>query len=175
MRLPLPGGAHVSAIVPADADAYVLHLKEKAIYDRTLNIPFPYRRKDAKEWIGIVRRETRRLKTPINWAIRREDGLLIGGIGFHGLIPGKSHRAEIGYWLAKPYWGRGLMTAAVRAVSAYGFKRFKLARIEAHVFASNAASGRVLEKAGFRLEGVLRNHYKKDGRLGDARLYARVR
>ena len=98
-----------------------------------------------------------------------------GGCGFDDFQVGKSHRAEIGYWLAKPYWNRGIMTAVVKKVCQYGFKEFGLVKITAHVFATNPASGRVLEKCGFEQEGFLKKHYLKDGRYLDAGLYGLVK
>src|SRR5690606_11107271 len=80
--------------------------------------------------------------------------------------------AEIGYWLGKQYWGRGIMSEAVGAVTRWGFREFGLTRIYALPFANNAASSRVLEKAGYLLEGVMRRSALKDGVVMDQRLYA---
>jgi RimJ/RimL family protein N-acetyltransferase len=80
--------------------------------------------------------------------------------------------AELGYWLAEPFWGRGITTAAVRAMTAYALATFPLTRIYAVPFASNLASGRVLEKAGYRLEARMRRSAIKDGRVVDQLLYA---
>jgi [ribosomal protein S5]-alanine N-acetyltransferase len=88
---------------------------------------------------------------------------------------GKSHRAEIGYWIAKPYWNRGIMTAVVRRACQCAFEEFGLIKIIAHVFDANPASARVLEKCGFEQEGYLKKHYLKDGQYLDVRLYARLR
>ena len=85
------------------------------------------------------------------------DDALIGGCGFDSFQVGKSHRAEVGYWLAKPLWGRGIMTAVVRRVCRHAFEEFGLVKITAHVFSHNPASARVLEKCGFREEGFLRS------------------
>jgi ribosomal-protein-alanine N-acetyltransferase len=174
VNLPLEGGFFVSDIAPGDKAAYLEHLQEKEIYDRTLAIPYPYTEEAADWWIRHVAEETKTLGRSVNWAIRRSDGYLVGGIGHHELALGKTHKAEIGYWLAKPYWGRGIMTDAVRRVSDFSFRELRLIRLTAHVFAFNTASARVLEKAGFELEGRLRLHYKKDGRLGDGLLYAKL-
>ena len=111
----------------------------------------------------------------MNWAIREPGGVLVGGIGYHNLELGRSHRAELGYWLAKPYWGQGIMTGAVKRVTDLAFSEFDLVRVTAHVFAFNGGSARVLEKAGFQFEGLLRSHYKKDGKIFDGKLYAKVR
>ena len=83
--------------------------------------------------------------------------------------------AEIGYWLAEPFWGQGIATRAVRALSDWAFASFDLVRIFAAVFETNPASARVLEKAGFALEGRLRQSITKNGRTFDELLYARLR
>jgi len=160
---------------PSDKLALIEHLREKEIYDRTLRIPYPYTEADAGEWLGVVANATRQQRQPIHWAIRNAEEYLIGGIGFDGLAIGKSHRAEIGYWLAKPFWRQGIMTAVVQHACQYAFEKFDLIKITAHVFATNPASSRVLEKCGFEQEGYLRKHYLKDGKCLDAKSYARLR
>jgi RimJ/RimL family protein N-acetyltransferase len=163
---------HLSEFLASDKPALVEHLKEKAIYDRTLRIPYPYGEADADEWLAISARSTRQQGRPVHWAIRNQEGFLLGGCGLNGFEIGKSHLAEIGYWLAKPCWGRGIMTAVVSRVCEFAFCEFGLAKIVAHVFAENHASARVLEKCGFQQEGFLRKHHLKDGQFVDARLFA---
>ena len=89
------------------------------------------------------------------------------------LVPG--HRAELGYWLAKSLWGRGIMTAVVGAARDHALAQWNLVRISAHVFTFNAASARVLETNGFVCEGLHRKRFLKDGQFLDARAYAFVR
>jgi RimJ/RimL family protein N-acetyltransferase len=150
----------------------VEHLKEKEIYDHTLRIPYPYTEANFQEWLKIVEKATQQQGRPVHWAIRNEEGSMIGGCGLNDFQLGKSHRAEIGYWLAKPYWGCGIMTLVVRRLCDFAFSELGLVKIMAHVFANNPASARVLEKCGFGQEGYLRKHYLKDNRFLDARLYA---
>jgi [ribosomal protein S5]-alanine N-acetyltransferase len=98
-------------------------------------------------------------------------------IGSIGLMAGTDvHRftAELGYWLAEPFWGNGIMTAAVRALSEYALQKLGFHRIFAEPYTTNAASARVLEKAGFTLEGIMRASVFKDGRMLDQYLYAKV-
>jgi RimJ/RimL family protein N-acetyltransferase len=83
--------------------------------------------------------------------------------------------AELGYWLGEAYWRRGITTAAVRAVVQHGFDMLPLHRVEAYVYATNPASARVLEKAGFAFEGRLRRSVVKAGQVLDSLLYARLR
>ncbi len=83
--------------------------------------------------------------------------------------------AELGYWLAEDYWGRGIMTQAVRQLCREGFSRWDIQRIHAEPFAHNAGSRRVLEKAGFSLEGVMRRGVFKRGQVCDFCMYALLR
>jgi RimJ/RimL family protein N-acetyltransferase len=143
MTLAVNEDIHLSEFRPSDKAAIVEHLNEKAIYDRTLRIPYPYTQADADEWIAISAKAARQQGKPIHWAIRDRQATLIGGCGFDGLQLGKSHQAEIGYWLAKPYWGRGVMTAVVRTVCDFAFRQWGLSKITAHIFAFNNASPRL--------------------------------
>ncbi len=98
-------------------------------------------------------------------------------IGSIGLMLGKDvHRftAEIGYWLAEPYWGEGIMTDAVQFLTAWAFRELKLHRISAEPYATSTASHGVLEKAGFTREGVLRSSAFKDGKILDQYLYSQT-
>ena len=175
MKISVTDRFYLSEFQPSDQDACVEHFKAKEIYDRTLRIPFPYSEADFQTWMEIVERATKQQGQPINWAIRNEQGFLIGGCGFDGVQLGKSHQAEIGYWLAKPYWGRGIMTTVVRKACEFAFAEFRLVKIVAHVFADNVASAKVLEKCGFVQEGYLRKHHLKKGKFLDAKLFALVK
>jgi len=172
MKVSVTDRIHLSELQPSDQAACLEHMQEKAIYDLTLRIPYPYTEADFQAWLQIVEEANRQQGRPVHWAIRNEDNDLIGGTGFSGLQVGKSHKAEIGYWLAKPYWGRGIMTAVVRRLCVFAFAELGLVKILAHVFAGNGASAKVLEKCGFRQEGYLRKHHCKDGNYLDARLFA---
>jgi RimJ/RimL family protein N-acetyltransferase len=163
---------YLSEFEVADKPALVQYLNDPDIYDRTLRIPFPYSESNAVDWLALVDKTTQQQGRPVQWAIRTPDGALIGGCGFDGFQLGKSHLAEVGYWLAKPFWGRGIMPAVVRRVCRYAFEEFGLVKITAHVFPHNPASARVLEKCGFQEEGFLRKHYLKDGKYLDGRLFA---
>jgi RimJ/RimL family protein N-acetyltransferase len=172
MRITVNDLIHLSEFCTSDKDALVAHLNDRDIYERTLRIPFPYTDADADNWLALVVQKTRQQGQPVQWAIRTQDDALIGGCGFDGLQLGKSHYAELGYWLAKPFWGRGIMTAVVQQMCQYAFAEFGLVRIIAHVFPNNGASARVLEKCGFQEEGLLRKHFRKDGKFLDGRLFA---
>ena len=160
---------HLSEFQQTDKVTLIEHLNDRDIYERTLRIPFPYAEKDAADWFVRVAKITEEQGRPCHFAIRGADDAVIGGCGFHDF---QSHRAEVGYWLAKPYWGRGIMTAVVKRICQHAFDEFGLLKIVAHVYTLNPASARVLEKCGFVQEGLLRSQYLKDGKLIDAWLFA---
>ena len=164
---------HLSALRPADKTALVEYLNDREIYEHTLCIPHPYSEEDAIKYLATAKEATNKHGHPIHFAIRDESERIIGSCGFDDLRYG--HRAEIGYWLAKPFWGRGITTDVVRAVCKFAFAEWKLVRITALVFVFNDASAGVLEKSGFVLEGVLRKHDQKDGKFIDTKLYALVK
>jgi [ribosomal protein S5]-alanine N-acetyltransferase len=172
MKIVVSEQVHLSEFRSSDKAALIEHLNERDIYNHTLAIPFPYTDADGEEWLALVARTTQQQGRPVQWAIRAGDGTLIGGCGFDNFEAGKSHRAEVGYWLAKPLWGRGIMTCVVQHVCKHAFEDFGLRKITAHVFSHNPASARVLEKCGFQEEGFLRRHFLKEGRFIDARLFA---
>jgi [ribosomal protein S5]-alanine N-acetyltransferase len=172
MRIVVNDQVHLSEFRPPDQPTLVRHLNDRDIYGRTLRIPFPYTDASADDWLALVARITERQGRPVQFAVRSADDALIGGCGFDGFQAGESHRAEVGYWLAKPCWGQGIMTAVVRRACQHAFEEFGLVKITAHVFSHNPASARVLEKCGFHEEGFLRKHFLKDGQFLDARLFA---
>lgn len=139
----------------------------------TLNIPHPYGDGVAETWIGGHQERFEQGQEIVFAITRREDGVVIGAIG---LIPNLRHdRAELGYWIGVPYWGKGYCTEAAYAVVAYGFNQVGLNRMVARHFANNPASGRVMQKLGMQREGVQRQHDKKDGGYLDVVLYGLLR
>lgn len=154
----------------ADCESLVANANNRNVW-RNLGerFPNPYTRSDAKKWLSGLEKET----DPTHWAIE-VDGFAVGGVG---VDPGELEyikSGRFGYWLGEPYWGRGIMTAAVQAASDYALAHFGLVRLEASVFEWNPASMRVLEKCGFAREGVLRRSVFKDGEIIDTMLYAKV-
>lgn len=132
--------------------------------------PHPYTSDDAvrfMEWVLAERPETQ-----FAIAVGEE---AVGGIGYE--IQPDVHRisAEIGFWLGEAHWGRGIMTEALPAVTEQAFHTHNLRRIFAAVFEWNPASMRVLEKAGYAREAVLRQSAVKDGKVIDQMLYAVTR
>ncbi len=132
--------------------------------------PFPYTEADAETFLAAVFRQDPR--TVFAVATRRE---AIGGIGLEFRDDVHRFTAELGYWLGEPFWGRGIMTEAIRLFTSWAFENFELHRISAAVFDGNAASARVLEKAGFEREGRLRAGVFKNGRILDQLLYAKIK
>lgn len=112
---------------------------------------------------------------PAGWGIvHKKDGKFVGTCGVVSWSP-EHARAEIGYVLARSYWGRGLVTEAVRAMIRFGFERLNLNRIEARCIEENMASARVMEKAGMRYEGTLRQQEFVKGAYRDMKYYAILR
>ncbi|MFN4260694.1 MAG: GNAT family N-acetyltransferase [Gemmataceae bacterium] len=175
MKLIVTNDIYLTEFRPSDLAACLEHLNDRAIHEQTLRIPFPYTEDDFAEWMEVVNRTTRANGQPVIFAIRDRDDALIGGLGFDDVRIGKFHRAQLGYWLAKPYWSQGIMTAVVGKACDLALNEWQLVKISAHVFADNPASCRVLEKCGFVQEGYLRKHYLKDGQFRDAVLYALIR
>ena len=129
--------------------------------------PRPYTRADAEWWVAFARRQERQAQFAIE-----VDGEAAGGIGLALKSDIERRSAEIGYWLGEAFWGRGIVTAAARALTAYGFEAFDLARIFAVPFANNHASIRILEKCGYVREGTMRRSTIKEGVVLDQALYA---
>ncbi|HVF34441.1 MAG TPA: GNAT family protein [Candidatus Saccharimonadia bacterium] len=132
--------------------------------------PFPYTRADGVAFLA----DTAGARD--DWRLAIEvDRRFAGSVGFRPGSDVHRHTAEVGYWLGEPYWGRGLVTAALRAATPVAMDALKLHRVAAGVYSGNPASARVLEKAGYEHEGTLRCAVVKRGRLHDVELYARVR
>lgn len=170
-RIQVRADVYLSAIRQSDKAAVAEYLSDRDIHLNTLTIPHPYTESDAELWIRKRLEHNQRVGHDVSFAIRNADDKVIGAVGADNLDPGTDYKAEIGYWLAKPYWGTGIMTEAVGAFIRYAFDEFKLEKLVAHVFELNAGSARVLEKNGFQLEGRLRKHYLKNGEMVDARVY----
>ncbi len=156
-----------------DALSLRKHINNEKISRNTSHIPYPYTQKDAREWVQeCLGRQKQKRPSSINFAIAVR-GKVVGGIGFNNIEP--RHKAEIGYWLGEQYWGRGMMTQAVNLVTRFGFEQLNLQRIFACVYPHNSASMRVLEKAGYKFEGVFRKYVKKGEEFIDGHIFAKVK
>jgi ribosomal-protein-alanine N-acetyltransferase len=130
----------------------------------------PYTRHDGIDFLDYAHTQEPESSFALEYG-----GEVVGGVGFHLGRDIARLSAEMGYWLGEEFWGRGLATRAVTAASEWAFDNYKLARVFAFVFAHNVASIRVLEKAGFEREGLLRRSAIKNGVVIDQILYAKVR
>ena len=147
--------------------------EDPAIARWTLHIPFPYRESDAR---GFLRRTGRNRRAGVALTlhvVRRSDGALLGGVGLHHLDADQG-RAELGYWIGKPFRRQGYGQEAARALTTFAFRRLGLHRVEARVFPGNRASAGVLRSAGFRREGRLRGSVTKGMLFLDEVVYARL-
>lgn len=165
----------LSAFRESDKSDLIHWLQDDIIQRHTLHIPFPYGENEAEHWLEHTRKMEEQFDCRPNWAIRNAEGRLIGGIGRAMHQGDKNHWDEIGYWLAEPYRGKGVMTSTVDFFCKYWFEHSPLVRIEAAVFDINPASARVLEKAGFEFEGRLRKKYFKNGQFVDGLMYGRLK
>lgn len=142
---------------------------DKDIASNTLNIPHLYESGMAEEWINTHPEDYEKGER-ISFAMIHEEKF-IGAIGLHD-INSAHQRAELGYWLGKPYWKNGFCSEAALAILRYGFQELGLNRIYALHFARNPASGRVMQKIGMKKEGVLRQSVRKWGIFEDQILYS---
>ena len=170
-KITVRDGFYLSGLLLTDKPALLEHLSSKDVYETTLTIPYPYSEADADWWLQKRIAHNGKQGKEVSLAIRDVGGKLIGVVSADNLELGTTHKAEIGYWLARQYWSKGIMTDAVKAYVKYAFEQLGLLKLVAHVFELNIGSARVLEKAGFKLEGRLRKHFRKDGKLLDARIY----
>jgi RimJ/RimL family protein N-acetyltransferase len=151
----------------ADLSSLVRHADNWNIWINLRDrFPHPYTEADGRGFLDhILANDAETV-----WAIE-VDGQAAGGIGLVLLSDVERVSAEIGYWLGEAYWGRGVVTEALRAVTGESFRRFHLTRVFALPFADNLGSVRVLEKAGYVLEGRLRHSAIKNGELRDQLMY----
>ncbi len=155
----------------SDAPAIANHANNPkvAMYLRD-RVPHPYCERDAREFVAYIAATEEECVACIDVA-----GEAAGALGLQFRKDIERCSAELGYWLGEPFWGRGIMTAAIRAFTAWAMPRFQLTRVYAEVFAENPASGRVLEKGGFTRVGILRKAAIKHGAYHDYVLYDLIR
>jgi RimJ/RimL family protein N-acetyltransferase len=166
----------LTAVRNSDTHFLVQYMNDQEIFNNTLNIPNPYFESDAEWFISTSRESDQTNQFRTNWIIRdRHTGALMGGIGRLVKYGNNSHKDEIGYWLARPYWNKGIMTEVVRIFCTYLQNEHHLIRIEAYIYWFNTGSQRVLEKSGFLQEGVLRKFTLKGQEYRDCILFAMVK
>ena len=156
-----------------DADSLVELANDREVAINTLDIPHPYDRQDAEDWIGLHAAQVERNEAYPFAITTSADGTLLGAVGLMPDLP--NDMAELGYWIGRRYWGRGYATEAARAVLGWGFDELGLHRVHAAHFPRNPASGQVLRKLGMIHEGTLRHHVKKWGEYLDLEKYGILR
>jgi RimJ/RimL family protein N-acetyltransferase len=164
-------GGVVRSWSPEDAASLARHANDRAIWRNLKDrFPNPYTLANAEGFIAHCLGED-----PESAFAIAVDDEAVGAIGFEHRGDIWRRSVELGYWLARPHWGRGITTGAVRAITDWAFRAWSINRVWAGVFAWNPASARVLEKAGFGYEGRLRQSAVKDGEPVDELIYAVVR
>ena len=167
IRIPL-GTCEVRSWRRADLASLVEHANNRNIWiDLRDAFPHPYTRRDAR--LLLQRARTSAPETTFAIAV---DGAAVGEIGFVLRADVERVSAEVGYWLGEAFWGRGIATEALGAITRYAIATHGLTRLYALPFARNTASCRVLEKAGYLVEGRLRRSAVKDGVVIDQLQYA---
>ena len=151
-------------IEKTDLETIAKLANDRDIAKTTARLPYPYTVTDAKTWVDYV------LSTESEhvFAIAEKKTMM----GVIGLVHEPEHnRAELGYWLGKPYWNKGIATVSAEMMLGYAFGVLRVNKVYAHVFSANPASAKVLEKNGFKLEGCLKQHFKRMGTMHDLLCY----
>ena len=136
----------------------------------TDGFPHPYKPEDAERFINMAT-----ANDPVNIFAISVEGEAAGGIGIHLQHDIYRKNAELGYWLAEPFWGKGIVTKAVLQMKDYAFANFDISRLFARPFHTNIASQKVLQKAGFTLEATLRNSIYKQNEYLDEIIFSCLR
>jgi RimJ/RimL family protein N-acetyltransferase len=168
-------GPHINLrhIRKSDAVDHCRHFRDRTTSRNTF-VPYPYTMADALTFIRFSQRARKQSKYFHFGIENKQTGRIIGGIAL--MKVDRTHRkAELGFWIARPYRRRGLTQEAIHMILRFGFGELKLNRIYADVFTRNVASARLLEKCGFTREGTLRRTIKKDNRWIDKHIYAMLR
>ena len=156
-----------------DAKDIAVALSNKKIQDNLRDgLPYPYSEQDGIDFISSMLSANE--DETFAFAITLDDKV-IGSIGVFRQQNIHRQTAEMGYYIAEEYWGKGIMTDAVKQICEYVFKNSDILRIYAEPFSYNTGSCRVLEKAGFQYEGTLRNNAVKNGKVIDMKMYSLLR
>jgi RimJ/RimL family protein N-acetyltransferase len=152
-------------------DAGEVHaiVSDREIAYNTAHIPHPYPDGMAVEWIERTNARWETGESAVFAAALRSDGRIVAAVGLE--IEPHHRRAELGYWVARPFWNAGYATEGARAVVEFGFRDLGLNRVQAHHYSRNPASGKVMQKIGMTFEGRLRKHVLKWGVFEDIEIY----
>lgn len=156
-----------------DADDIAAAVNNKNVLKNLRDgLPFPYTKEDGLDYINTMFSSDK--NTTFAFAITIDDKV-IGSIGAFAQGNIHSRTAELGYYVAEPYWGKGIGSSAVKKLCDYVFANTNIIRIFAEPFAYNTASCKVLEKNGFQCEGTLRSNAVKDGQIIDMKMYSLIK
>lgn len=167
LRVPMPGDYKEWAALRGESRAFLERWEPRWGADELERSAWRHR-------IGRYREDYAQGTAIAFFIVERGSGKLAGGITLGNIRHGVSQSGHIGYWIGERYSGRGMMTDAVKVLARFSFERLGLHRIEAACIPDNARSIRVLEKAGFRREGLLRSYLRINGHWQDHYLYARI-
>jgi RimJ/RimL family protein N-acetyltransferase len=149
----------------SDSQSIYRHARDRGV-SRYTHVPHPYHLEDAYRFLRQIRRLKRTGRYVIFAIVDKETDELIGLINIFD-ISRVSKKGEIGYWLGKKYWGKGIMTEAVQLVLKYCFRELRFQKVTARVWHPNIPSAKLLQKCGFKLEGRLRRHTYRNRRWYD--------
>lgn len=156
----------------SDADQLAIIANNRNISDNLRDgFPFPYSINDANNWLNMVIPNN---DPPRFFAIVYEEHLC-GSIGIVTKEDIYRKNVEIGYFLSEDYWGRGIITKAIKVATSYAFAKFDIIRVYAEPFSDNTGSRRALEKAGFECEALFRKNVVKNGVIKDSCIYSILR
>lgn len=158
----------LSELKEGDIPIVTGYLQDKIFSDLTSNIPYPYTEMHAAFWLKMSA-EAFENNTGFTFAIRNKEEQIVGAIGLHDRGDDK---AELGYWMGKPFWNKGYVTEAAGALIDFGFKELDINKIYATYFLHNPASGRIMEKTGMEQEALLKQHLKKGDEYFDIMMYS---
>ncbi|EAY30332.1 acetyltransferase [Microscilla marina ATCC 23134] len=145
-------------------------MNNKNIWDNVRDyIPHPYTEQDGQAFVDATQTEN----PPLTFAITHQEALC-GVIGLVRLVNEQRHVAELGYWLGEPYWGKNIMTKALKLTTDYAFQQLGIIRLQTIVFEYNTGSMRVLEKCGYTREAVCKKAIIKNENIWDAHTFALV-
>ena len=159
---------HLRPWAPTDLETLVRHANNPDIAKFMMDgFPYPYSEENGRAFIAFATKDD-----PIHIFAIDVEGEAVGGIGIHPQADVQRKNAELGYWLAEPFWGKGIITNAIKQVIEFGFKTYDINRIFARPYGTNIGSQKVLEKAGFVLEGRFEKTIFKNGEFLDELVYA---
>jgi RimJ/RimL family protein N-acetyltransferase len=154
----------------SDAEALAKIANNKKIWDNVRDrLPYPYTKKDAKEWLSLVKQQ----KTVTTFCVEA-DGEMAGSVGFTIKDDVYRKSVEIGYFIGEAFWGRGIATEAIRQLIEYIQENLDIVRIYAEVFEYNKASMKVLEKNGFYLESIRKKAAVKNDTILDDYVWVKL-